>query len=177
MVKLSKRLFSLLTVLVICLSIVPMKVVAEVDPIFRPDYKFTNQPEGCIFDSRTSEYTVTWLTDFLVDCFVVYKVISGPAGRYEEIAREPLSYSLGGYTFKDLTPDDAGTYLIKVYPKETDTGVPLSVDSEPFELKYADNYFTVQPQSGDITTDLDYTVTWETNFVPTKVELLEYGNV
>lgn len=177
MVKLFKRLFSLLTVLVICLSIVPMKVVAELDPIFRPDYKFTNQPEDCIFDSRTSEYTVTWLTDFLVDWFVVYKVISGPAGRYEEIAREPLSSSLGVYTFEDLTPDDAGTYLIKVFPKETDTGVPLSVDSEPFELKYADNYFTVQPQSGDITTDRDYTVTWETNFVPTKVELLEYGNV
>ena len=158
MVKLSKRLFSLLTVMAICLSIVPISVFAD-------DHSITKQPDAVIhINPETLEYDVGFNADFIPQTVEIYRKKSNTQYELYNTVHPALSSNVTLSIDSDADP----TYMYYVKPHYAPSE---GVMSEPFSLRADTLKIETQPESVisiDPVTLRSY-VNFETNFVPKKV--------
>ena len=128
-----------------------------------PEGSFLTQPRDPGYDLPNNCYTVTWTTNFIPFSAQLFRV--GNENPCEGYTVSDLSNSM---TMQIPGSFSDGDYQIRLLTRDLDV-----VWSDPFKLDKSGLGFVVQPgPTVQIRpSDLQYVITWQTNFVPRQIKL------
>ena len=137
---------------------------------------FTAQPTGTLYmNPDTLKYAVSWTTNFTPEVIEIVK----KSGNYYDDTIVQLAANGRSGTYNLPVDAEEGYYRLNAYyyfhkDPTGEEGNGNYVVSQEFFISNDNLAFTVQP-AGVVQIDpdtLEYTVSWETNFIPEKVEIV-----
>ena len=133
---------------------------------------FTVQPQdGNIYPDSGCD--ITWATNFTpIKVKIMLYFIEPNYGGGHLVSERPgnetsyhLSYDTAEYWLTKYALSDRYFYILAYYTEDA------SVSSQNFHLNLVKRSFTTKPQTGHIEIGQPYTVSWATNFTPTKIKV------